>query len=357
MKRVVSVSIGSSRRNHTVETTIGNETFEIQRIGTDGSLARAEELIRELDGKVAAFGLGGIDRYLYAGGRRYTVRDAERLARAARISPVADGSGLKQSLERKVVRLFADDPRVRLRGRPVLLVSAVDRFGMAEAFHEIGSPLCLGDLPFALGIPFPLRSLRTLRILAALVLPVITWLPFQWIYPTGERQSANTPRFPRFFEEVEVVAGDFLYIYRYMPVRMDGKIVLTNTVTREDKEELRRRGVGWLITTTPELNGRSFGTNVIEALLLALTGKRSGELSGDQYLELLEGIGFQPRIENLQVEGRQGGAGGAGAGADSTAAVSRPPGAPSSTSKDGPAGASAEVLVAATGDRKKETGN
>lgn len=300
MKRVVSVSIGSSRRNHVVETEILGETFQIERVGTDGNLARAEQLIRELDGKVAAIGLGGIDLYLYAGDRRYTIKDARRLAQAARITPVADGSGLKQSLERKVVRLLADDPRVRLRGRKVLLVSALDRYGMAEAFTQIGASLCMGDAMFALGVPLPIRSLRTIHILARLLVPIIAQLPFDWIYPTGERQAENTPRFAKFFEAAEVIAGDFLYIYRYMPERLDGKIILTNTVTAEDRDELARRGAAWLITTTPELNSRSFGTNVVEALLLAVTGKRSGELSGDDYLALLEKIGFSPRVENLQ---------------------------------------------------------
>lgn len=300
MKRVVSVSIGSSRRNHVVVTEIMGEAFQIERVGTDGSLARAEELIRKLDGKVAAFGLGGIDLYLYAGDRRYTIKDARRLAQVARITPVADGSGLKQSLERKVVHLLADDPRVRLRGRKVLLVSALDRFGMAEAFTEIGAALCMGDAMFALGIPLPIRSFRTIRVLARLFLPIITQLPFEWIYPTGDKQAQNTPRFEKFFEAAEVIAGDFHYVYRYMPPRLDGKIILTNTVTGEDRDELARRGAAWLITTTPELNGRSFGTNVLEALLLAITGKRSGELSGDDYLALLDKIGFSPRVENLQ---------------------------------------------------------
>jgi len=35
MKRVVSVSLGSSKRNHSVITEILGETFLIERIGTD----------------------------------------------------------------------------------------------------------------------------------------------------------------------------------------------------------------------------------------------------------------------------------------------------------------------------------
>ncbi len=61
MKKVVSVSIGSSTRNHRVEAEFLGEKYIIQRIGTDGSITKAIDLIKELDGKVDAFGLGGID--------------------------------------------------------------------------------------------------------------------------------------------------------------------------------------------------------------------------------------------------------------------------------------------------------
>ncbi|MBE3583124.1 MAG: quinate 5-dehydrogenase [Limnochordaceae bacterium] len=300
MKRVVSVSIGSSRRNHVAEVKVLGEEFRIERIGTDGDLDRAAALIRELDGQVAALGLGGIDLYLWAGSRRYTFRDARRLAAQARRTPVVDGSGLKQSLERRVVRQLADDPRVALRGKRVLMVSAVDRVGMAEAFDRIGCPLVFGDILFALGLPIPIRSLKALNAAARVVLPVLTQLPFRWVYPTGSKQEINTPRFTRYFDEAQVIAGDFLYISRYMPPRLDGKVILTNTVTAADEQRLRERGVAWLVTTTPELEGRSFGTNVIEALLIAISGRHPGELTGDDYLRLLDQIGFQPRVQALQ---------------------------------------------------------
>ncbi len=51
-----------------------------------------------------------------------------------------------------------------------------------------------------------------------------------------------------------------------------------------------------LITTTPELNGRSFGTNVMEAVLVALSGVKDRELKQEEYIELLRKINFTPRV-------------------------------------------------------------
>src|SRR5437588_9353947 len=104
MKRVVSVSLGAKSGDLETEAEFDGVAFQIRREGTDGDLDAAVRRIAELDGTVDAIGLGGIDRYLFAGGRRYEMRDAARLAAAARQTPVVDGSGLKQSLERETVR-------------------------------------------------------------------------------------------------------------------------------------------------------------------------------------------------------------------------------------------------------------
>ena len=63
MRRIVSVSLGSSKRDHKVTADIMGEEFEIERIGTDGNIGAAIDLIKELDGKVDALGMGGIDLY------------------------------------------------------------------------------------------------------------------------------------------------------------------------------------------------------------------------------------------------------------------------------------------------------
>ncbi len=77
MKRIVSVSLGSSKRDHAFETDFMGQRFLIERIGTDGNWDRALQLIRDLDGKVAAFGMGGIDLYIYIAGKRYVIKDAK----------------------------------------------------------------------------------------------------------------------------------------------------------------------------------------------------------------------------------------------------------------------------------------
>ena len=273
--------------------------MRIERRGTDGDLLKARRMIEELDGQVSAIGLGGIDLYVVAGERRYALRDAMPLASAAKITPVVDGSGLKNTLERETVRRLQTERIVDFKDLPVLLVSAVDRFGMAEALVEEGARVVFGDLLFILGLPIPLRRLRTMQRLGALILPVATRLPFKMIYPTGKKQEAikSTLAHDRFFREARMVAGDFLLIRRFLPDKLEGKIVLTNTTTQSDVELLRARGASRLITTTPEFEGRSFGTNVMEGVFAALGARTQAE-----YLALLRQLDWQPRIITFENE-------------------------------------------------------
>ncbi|HOV80787.1 MAG TPA: quinate 5-dehydrogenase [Bacillota bacterium] len=303
MKRVVSVSLGSSRRDHEVVVELLGERFEISRKGVDGDFNRALDLLKELDGNVDAIGLGGIDVYLYVKQKRYAVSDGLKLMDAVKKTPVVDGSGLKNTLEREVVRILARETDLLKKGTRVLMVSSVDRFGMAEALSEIGCDTVFGDLIFTAGIPYPISTVDELEDLANRLLPEIAKMPFHMIYPTGRKQETQdeekVKKFAKYYYDADVVAGDFHLIRRFMPGGMDGRTVLTNTTTRDDIDFLKEKGVGVLVTTTPEYGGRSFGTNVMEAVLVAILGKPWDEITPGDYLDLLQKVDFRPRILNL----------------------------------------------------------
>jgi hypothetical protein len=281
------------------------EEFSIERRGTDGDFARQAAMLKELDGKVDAIGLGGIDLYLYARDKRYTVRDAKKLVKDVHTTPVVDGSGLKNTLEREVVRYLIEDMKLPLAGKTVLMTSAVDRFGMAEALYSAGCNILFGDLIYGLKIPVMIRSMKSFEILARSLLPIVTKMPFQMLYPTGSKQEKEPEeKYTKYYREADIIAGDFLFVRKYMPRDMAGKWIITNTVTAADVEDLASRGVELLVTTTPELDGRSFGTNVMEATIIALTGKKPEEMTDSDYLDVLRKVDFKPRVEWMNGKGK-----------------------------------------------------
>lgn len=302
IKEVVGVSIGSSKRDHEVVLQLLGQDVRIRREGTNGDMAEAVRRLRSLDGRVDAFGLGGIDLFLRAAGRDYYFRDALQFRRAVSQTPLVDGSGLKGAVEADVVRFMREDLGLPLAGKRVLMTSAVDRWGMAHAFYDAGCEMTCGDLLYALGIDVMLHDHATLVRFVHALMPVVRQLPFKWLYPTeADHETAIDTKHADLYENADVVAGDYKYVRRWMPADMSGKWVVTNTTTAEDVEFLRQRGVELLVTSTPRLDGRSFGTNVMEATLVAVAGSKE-PLSAEEYLGLLGRVGFKPDVRWLQRE-------------------------------------------------------
>ncbi|MCS7179226.1 MAG: quinate 5-dehydrogenase [Anaerolineae bacterium] len=298
MKHVVSISLGSSTRDKQVMITLAGEPVLIERIGTDGDVARATQLYRELDGRVDAFGVGGFDLGLTVAGRYYPIYSVRKIVADVCRTPLVDGSGLRQTLERRVAQFIEQTLGAEVHPKRVLIPSAVDRYDLALSFAEAGYDLLFGDLGFALGLPIPLRSLRSLHMLARILLPVLLRLPFEWLYPTGEKQETIQPKFPQWYAWATVIAGDCLYIKRHMPERLDSKVIVTNTTTEGDVETFRQRGVRYLVTSTPRIEGRSFGTNVMEAALVAVAN-RGRPLTRPELEEMIRQLRLEPDIQRL----------------------------------------------------------
>lgn len=304
-KTAISISIGSSQRNKTTQVELLGQIVQIERRGTDGDKAAAKRLYTELDGKVDAFGVGGADLGLYVNGHFYGLPSIQDLVADVRRTPVADGTGLKVTLERKAGQVVEQQLGGFLKHKRALLTAGVDRWGMAVSFAERGFECVFGDLMFGLGIPLALRSLQSVTRLASVLMPVISHVPFEWLYPVGEAQHKRTPKFQKAFEWAEVIAGDCHYIRRYMPDRLDGKIIVTNTTTPDDLAAFRAAGVRYLVTTTPVLDGRSFGTNMMEAALAAASGRTTpiDYYNPDAYFANLakqvEQVGLTPQVQAL----------------------------------------------------------
>lgn len=301
MKKVLGVSLGSSTRDSKVKIELLGEEIEVERRGTDGSVPKMMQLYREYDGKVDVFALGGTDLYLYSGpsGKRYTIKESARIVSVIKKTPIVDGTGIKYVLEKEVISYVRKNTDIDFQGKKALILITVDRFGLAEGLIEAGCQMVFGDLIFCLNVPIAIHKLETLSIVAKLLIPILANLPIKYLYPTGEKQEKSNLKYSRFFDNADIIAGDYLAISQYMPSEMGGKIVITNTITLQNVQDLKERGVKYLITTTPQFQGRSFGTNVYEGILVAISGKRPEELTGEDYLELAKKSGFQPRIEQL----------------------------------------------------------
>ena len=300
MKRAVSISIGSSKRNKAVKLTLLGEEVSIERIGTDGDMEAAALKFKELDGTVDAFGLGGGDLGVRVDGKWYALHSVTPMVRFVKKTPLVDGEGLKNTLENRAPE-FLDrkiGDYLNAHGRKVLMTMGVDRWGISRAFSDAGYETIFGDFMFGLDVPIPIHRINSVKILAAILMPIAGRLPFAWVYPTGEKQEKRVPKWGKYYAWATVIAGDCHYIKRCMPDDLTGKVIVTNTTTPEDVEAFRKAGVKYLVTTTPVLEGRSFGTNMMEAALVAVSNK-ARPLTWPELNEIIDKLGLEPQLQEL----------------------------------------------------------
>jgi hypothetical protein len=298
MKRAVSISLGSTARDKAVEINLLGETVRIERIGTNGNEAKARQMFRELDGKVDAFGVGGIDLGVHTPWKFYPLHGALKLVQDVKQTPYVDGSGLKETLEARVMQWVEQKIGGEIQPKTAFLVAGITRYGMTESFIKAGYQCVFGDLMFGLDIPIAIHSMSALNTTAKILMPIVGRMPLSMLYPTGEKQEQVTPKYEKYYQGNTVTGGDFLYVKQHMPEDMRGKVIVTNTTTPADVEFLKKRGVKYLVTTTPNLDGRTFGTNMMEAALVAVAGK-GRVLTTDELNALIDQLGFEPQLQAL----------------------------------------------------------
>ncbi len=298
MLKAVSVSLGSSERDKEVTIVLNGKEVHIHRVGTDGDVNKARQMFTELDGKVDCLSVGGVDLYLPLGTREYPLYAALDLVRNVKKTPVVDGRGLKHTLERRVFNLakplLPEIPRFKQAFIPVV----VDRLGMGEAAAEHADQVIVGDLMVALGIPIPLYGMQAYYRAAKFLLPIVSHFPMSMLFYGSNKKEVYKPKFVPFWEGSDLLAGDFLFMRKYMPLDISGKWVLTNTTTEKNVELLRERGAKLVITTTPRYEGRSFGTNMMEAALTAYAGL-GRPLNHNELNALIDELHLQPNVQIL----------------------------------------------------------
>jgi len=297
MKYAVSVSLGSSSRDKKVDVKFKDETVVIERIGLDGDAARAKEMFEELDGKVDAFGMGGLDLYLRLEGKEYPLRAALKLIENVKQTPVVDGRGLKHTLERRLFELAAPALGGIPKFHKAFIPLAIDRIGLATAVSEVTDNVIFGDLMVALGFPLPVYGLENFKNVAKIMLPFVSYFPMSMLY-YGSDGAEQEPKYEKYWEECDLIAGDFLFMRKYMPKNISGKTIITNTTTDRNIALCKERGAHKIITSTPRYEGRSFGTNMMEAALTAYAGL-GRQLTDAELNTLIDELDIRPQVQVL----------------------------------------------------------
>jgi predicted amino acid dehydrogenase len=302
MKKIVIIHTGNEEGSATA-SFLGQE-IHVQRLGCGGDAERAARLIAHYDGQVDAIGLEGMPIYLRLGPAHRLHIIGAALAAASNQTPVVDGAGVRDMLERWSITLANRAQPGIFSQKRILMVPGLNHDGLALALGRHGAAIRYADPLVYFGLPnVPgVGSRQTLAQAAEPTLEQLKQMSFRSIMPMPG--MCGPPVASGAFMWADILAGDMGTIRRYAPDTLQHKIVVVESATEEDLADLRRRGASIVVALLPSIvpgaGMRSWSAAATEALLVAVRQSPDLPLTEDTYLDMLAGVEWMPEIRYLQ---------------------------------------------------------
>src|SRR5210317_961579 len=147
VKQVVSISLGSSDKDYAFNTEFLGQEFSIRRLGTDGDLEKAAELLLRMDKEADAIGLGQI-KYPYGIGPRYLNKYKHHKIKdlGAQVqTPVTIGSALRDVSFEWALRYIEYKFGNYFSNARVLFFSGMYNYRIAKVMSEFTDNLTFAD--------------------------------------------------------------------------------------------------------------------------------------------------------------------------------------------------------------------
>ncbi len=295
MKKVVTVSLGSSKQDFTFETDFLGRRFQVKRFGADDDTGRAWELMRRQQVNADAIGLGEIADHWHVGQDTVVSKETRRLLKVVTRVPATTGARLRRLLQVRAVRYVQNHLGHYFNNNLVLFLSGMRNYDMAVALSDYTPNLSFADALLQTGAPTLLTSLTQLELYAKGADWALSGKP-------GEMLEAAIPGFKssRIASAVaksHVVVGTFAELKAVGDSsNLAGKTLITSAVDDERLAFFKQCKVNLVIDVSPALFERVVGVNVVEAMILAALGKPPEEVSDEDFIEILDELDVKPRL-------------------------------------------------------------
>ncbi|MEP7302378.1 MAG: dehydrogenase, partial [Caldimonas sp.] len=295
MKNVISISLGASSQDFEFRTTFLGARLRVRRLGTDGSTARAIELLEQWDGQADAIGLGVAKDSHGLGARRFVERDSMRMQKAVTRVPLTTGARLGEIFLEWAVRRAQAQLGHYFDNANVLFFSGMAHRKLAATLSEYTENLLFADPLLQLGVPKLLTSLDALSLYASGAHYVSDWVPPR-VMPTSLLRQWAQFVLRKALHKVTVIVAPVHELDHFGIEELAGKTVITATVNDQRIAAFKDKGVSMVVDGSPTMHGHVLGPDLLDAMILAATGKTPDQILEDDYLEIIAGLQTQPRI-------------------------------------------------------------
>ena len=291
MKKVVSVSLGPDSLDCRFRADFLGQKFQVQRIGTNGSVSSAADLIREQRDEVDAIGLGQVHDHYCVGTNYFSQQGTRKLEKLAGETPVTSGARLREIVQEWSLRSAQAELGNIFNNAKVLFLSGSTHYRLARVMSEYTENLSFADPVLQFGAPNMLHSLRALELYAGGAHPLLRVGVGQSSLPSlGAARYVNKLLLKGAVRDADVVVASYPQLEYYGLKELEGKTVITSTISDDRLSELRDKGVRLVIDCSLQLFPEIVGLNVVESMVVSALDKAPEAIAHDNYLEIFTDI-------------------------------------------------------------------
>ncbi len=295
MKKVVTVTLGSSRQDFEFKTEFLGQSFSVKRMGADNDTGKAWELMRRQQATADAIGLGEIGDHYHVGLRTVVNKETQRLLNVVTRVPVTTGATLRRLLQVRAVRYVQKELGNYFNNNLILFLSGMRNFDMAVALSDYSKNLSFADALFQTGAPAMLTSLEQLELYAKGSEWMLSGKPGEML--EASMSGFKSKRITGVVAKSHVIVGTFAEIKAVgSDGNLEGKTLITSAVDDERMAYFAKCKVNLVVDVSPKLFDKVVGINTIEAMILAALEKDQEEVSDDDFDEILNELNITPRL-------------------------------------------------------------
>ena len=295
MKNVVSISLGSSSLDFEFTTRFLGKQLAVKRFGTDGNPARARRLLRQWEKQADVVGIGLARDSYSVGSRRFVDKEAAQMKGLVTRVPVTTGARLGEIFLEWAVRHTQIKLGNYFNNALVLFFSGLSSYKLATTMAEYTDNLQFADPLLQLGVPKLLTSLDALSLYASGAHYVAEWeLP--QVVPEDLMRQWTRFVLRREMAKATVIVAPVHELDEFGAEELAGKTIITSGLNGERTTALAEKGVMMVVDGAPSMSGHVLGPNLLDAMIIAATGKDPDDILEDDYLAIITEAGMEPRI-------------------------------------------------------------
>ncbi len=304
MKTIVNISLGPSKDDYDFTPRFMGMDFRVIRLGTNGNIDIAGDLLQKWDSKADAIGLGSIQFPFTISKTPQSQEQTKTLYQLGSKlnTPFTTGDSLRSVGHEWTIRhlqyTFGNN---YFNNSRVVFFSGMINSSTAGAISEYTTNLKFCDPILEHGIPKFLTSIEDLKLYANELHSVLKWVPSrQFSEFAMPLRVYNEFIVQRALQQANIIVVPYYNFHQYLIncglKELSGKTVITATAYDDRVKFLKERGVDVIIDSTPKILENVVGVSVLEAMIMVALDKTPETLSRDDLLEVISERRMDPRV-------------------------------------------------------------